>query len=160
MKKSNGFTLIELLISIAILAVIAFLITPNLLTSLKKGRDARRKTDLSNIQKALEMYYEDKSKYPDSLTFGSKFCEDTCAAGEKVYMQKLPDDPSSSSDYMYSYCPELDRQSYRLYASLENLNDLQIIDDDNLACVTYLGCGTNHLCNYGISSPNTTPWVE
>ena len=44
MKK--GFTLIELLIVIMILGVLAALITGNFFTSLKKGRDAKRKADL------------------------------------------------------------------------------------------------------------------
>ena len=67
----KAFTLIELLIVIIILGVLAALITGNFFTSLKKGRDAKRKADLEQVSRALEMYYEDKKAYPDSLTFGS-----------------------------------------------------------------------------------------
>ncbi|PIP15252.1 hypothetical protein COX47_00635, partial [Candidatus Roizmanbacteria bacterium CG23_combo_of_CG06-09_8_20_14_all_35_49] len=56
----KAFTLIELLLVIIILGVLATLIIGNFFTSLKKGRDARRKGDLEQIQRALEMYYEDK----------------------------------------------------------------------------------------------------
>lgn len=153
-KNKKGFTLIELLLVIAILGILAWLITPNMLSSLKKGRDARRKQDLGNIQKALEMYYEDKKAYPSSLIFNAKFCEASCADGEKVYMQKVPTDPSSNSAYSYFFCPATDGQSYQLYASLENVNDFQIIIPDS-SCT--LNCGSGHSCNYGISTSNTNP---
>jgi prepilin-type N-terminal cleavage/methylation domain-containing protein len=81
MKKS--FTLIELIIVIAILGILAALISGNFITSLKKGRDAKRKSDFEQIKNALEMFYEDKKHYPSSLQFGGTR-ENTCAFGEKV----------------------------------------------------------------------------
>lgn len=150
-KTNKGFTLIELLIVIAILAILAFIITPNLLSSLKKGRDAKRKGDLGNVQKALEMYYEDRGVYPlqAGVVFDAEF-----SVGGKVYMIRLPQDPSAPAGYRYYYCPSTDSQSYQLYASLENTQDPQVIDP--FTCGTS-NCGTNHTCNYGISSPNSTP---
>src|SRR3989338_3495686 len=97
--SKKAFTLIELLIVIVLLGVLAALISGNFITSLKKGRDAKRKGDLEQITRALEMYYEDKKSYPltAGLTFGEKFCENNpCGAtSDKVYMQKVPNDPIS-----------------------------------------------------------------
>jgi len=74
--NKKGFTLIELLVVIIVLGVLAALISGNFFTSLKKGRDAKRKADLEQIQRALEMYYEDKKAYPTfTFPFGGKLCE-------------------------------------------------------------------------------------
>ncbi len=153
-RKSRGFTLIEILLVIAILAILAGIITPNLITALKKSRDARKKEDLSNIQKAVEMYYEVNTKYPANLTWGGKLCDNppTCVVGS-TYMQVIPKDPSDKNSYAYNYVPASD-QSYQLYATLENTLDPQI---DPSITAKVLTCGTGHICNYGVSSPNTTP---
>ncbi|EKE15060.1 MAG: hypothetical protein ACD_12C00171G0007 [uncultured bacterium] len=161
MKK--GFTLIELLIVIIILGVLAALITGNFFTSLKKGRDAKRKADLEQIKQALEMYYEDKRTYPTfTFPFGSKLCENVgCGASEKVYMQKVPDDPVSGKDYQYL---SSDGTDYKLFACLENnLQMLPYISSGYIAPMT--SCGpcqdstgapvTN--CIWGISSSNISP---
>lgn len=124
-SSKSGFTLLELMIIIIILGVLAALVSGNFITSLKKGRDARRKTDLNQVQKALEMFYEDKKMYPDPDGFSgstSKFCETSaCAASEKVYMFRIPIDPSSGT---YTFTIDASRQSYRLYACLENTEQI------------------------------------
>jgi len=153
MNKKNlfGFTLIELLIVIIILGVLSALISGNFFTSLKKGRDARRKADLEQIQRALEMYYEDKRAYPTSLTFGQKLCETpSCAPNEKVYMQKVPTDPVSSYSYQY----QSDGSYYRLFSCIENNLD----QGPGVKQTGYTGtnCGNCRLCKYGVSSSNST----
>ncbi|PIR63358.1 MAG: hypothetical protein COU64_04980 [Candidatus Pacebacteria bacterium CG10_big_fil_rev_8_21_14_0_10_40_26] len=161
MKK--GFTLIELLIVIIILGVLAALITGNFFTSLKKGRDAKRKADLEQITRALEMYYEDKRTYPTfALPFGGKLCETaSCLVAEKVYMQKLPDDPVSGKDYQYL---SSDGTNYKLFACLENnLQMLPYISSGYIAPMTSCGScqdsagATVPNCIWGISSSNISP---
>lgn len=58
-----GFTLIELLVVISIMGVISATVVPNVVGFTAKGRDARRKQDLKQIQLALEMYKQDKGIY-------------------------------------------------------------------------------------------------
>lgn len=153
--NKKAFTLIELLIVIMILGVLAALITGNFFTSLKKGRDARRKGDLEQIQRALEMYYEDKKTYPTNLTFGSALSDPDSG---KIYMQKVPDDPISGKDYQYL---STDGADYKLFACLEN--NLQLLPYESTGST--LTCGNcrnaddtaDVECILGISSSNISP---
>jgi len=150
LSKAEGFTLIELMIVIAILGILAALISGQFITSLKKGRDARRKSDLDQTQKALEMYYEDNKAYPDAVTFGSAL-----STADKTYMQKVSNDPISGNSYQY----ESDGTYYRLFSCIENGND----QSSGVSQTGYSGgpasCGTGACatCKYTISSPNITP---
>ena len=158
----KGFTLIELLVVIMILGVLAALISGNFFTSLKKGRDAKRKADLEQITRALEMYYEDNKAYPDAVSFGEQLCHPGAGGCDtKIYMQKLPNDPISGKNYEYN----LTSGSYRLYACLEN--NLQILPYDDLTqapsmtcsiqCKKNSGTDTTNGCIWAVSSPDISP---
>jgi type II secretion system protein G len=158
-RYQNGFTLIELMIVMIILGVLASLVAGNFFTSLKKGRDARRKADLQNIQKALEGYYEDKNAYPVFNIFASaglKLCEtkaDTDCGGEKVYMERIPEDPQADNGYSYYFSTSGDQ--YKLYSCIENDQDEgQGVNQGAYVSRTCTGCGK---CKFGVSSSNTTP---
>lgn len=153
----KSFTLIELLIVILILGMLAFLISGNFFTSLKKGRDAKRKADLEQITRALEMYYEDNRAYPASVSFGGQLCHPSgCAT--KIYMLKLPDDPTSGD---YEYDTDAGGTYFKLYACLEN--KLQILP--YLTSGSTISCGqcrnpadtANVNCIWGVASSNSLP---
>ncbi|MFA6081715.1 MAG: prepilin-type N-terminal cleavage/methylation domain-containing protein [Patescibacteria group bacterium] len=158
--NKKGFTLMELLIVIMILGVLAALITGNFFTSLKKGRDAKRKGDLEQIQRALEMYYEDKKAYPSALVFESSLSDPISG---KVYMQKVPNDPLSEKDYEYL---STDGSDYKIFACLENkLQQLTYISS-GYTTTSMTSCGpcrnldntadVDH-CVWGVSSSNISP---
>ena len=60
----KGFTLIEILIVVAIIAILASVVLVGLGPTQQAGRDARRISDLSEIQNGLELYYNAKGQYP------------------------------------------------------------------------------------------------
>ena len=65
-KNSKGFTLIELLTVIVIIGVLATIATVFVIAQNQKARDSRRVADLSQVQKALELYYAQYGCYPIS----------------------------------------------------------------------------------------------
>lgn len=138
----------------AILGILVSLGVGNFATARQKARDAKRKSDLSTIAKALEAYANDHNGYP--LSDGGNL---TCAAGAScawggpftdengtIYAATLPQDENTSRDYYY----DSDTQTYTLYAALENENDPAIV-------VTGQPCGPSIDCNYQIISSNLSP---
>jgi general secretion pathway protein G len=119
-RKNFGFTLIELLIVMVILGILASVTYGQFQTSQKKARDAQRKSDLDNIARALELYYNDFQSYPNpgSINWGSPL-EATVGSQTVVYMKTIPSDPLSSQ----SYCYKGGGDQFELFAKLENEND-------------------------------------
>lgn len=150
MKKS-AFTLIEILLVVAIIGILASMITGSFLSSLRKGRDTKRKADLGSIQKSLELYYEDNGEYPDSLDFaGGQFCHiNGCST--RVYMQRLPSDPTTCT-YLYTH-ETSNGEGYQLYAAVENTQD----QGPGVLQTGYgqsCGAGDKCLCRFKVSSSN------
>ena len=103
-KSSRGFTLIELLVVIAIIGILASIVLASLNSARKKGRDARRVSDLKQIQLALELYYDaNASSYPllaYAALNGSTAASSLTSAG---FISAVPTDPTNSGSYIYKY---------------------------------------------------------
>ncbi len=147
-KTRRGFTLIELLVVMAILGLLATIGLASFRSSQIKGRDAQRKHDLDQMQRALEAHYNDKGKYPDNLPAGP--WQDDEVVGGALYMKEVPTDPRG---YDYFYESDVDGSFYKIFAYLENENDIFL---ERMACVETLAkeCGAPSACNYGVSSAN------
>ena len=122
MNKSKGFTLIELLVVIAIIGILSSVVLASLNSARLKARDAKRVSDIKQIQLAVEMYYDDNSNYPASTTVTTLVTPG--------YIASIPTDPSTGNAYSYaalgsgSTC-----SSYHLGATLENTNN-SVLDSD------------------------------
>jgi prepilin-type N-terminal cleavage/methylation domain-containing protein len=154
----RGFTLVELIIVVAIIGIMAggIMVFLDPSAQIQKSRDARRKSDLSEIQKALEVYYQDNNGYP--IVTGGSYALGDGGWGTPwlPYMGTVPKDPSSLRNYVYYSTG----QSYYLYASLERgSKDPQACNSGN-ACASAtangvaVACGGN--CNYGVSTPDVS----
>src|SRR3990167_9188554 len=91
---TRGFSLIELIVVIAIIGVISGLLLPNFMGARERARDTTRKSDLKQLQKALEAYRQDQNPvaYP-TVNGGSGNALGTCAGqlgSTTVYMVKIP----------------------------------------------------------------------
>lgn len=118
-KNIKGFTLVELLIVVGIIGILATLLMANFIGVRQRARDAQRKSDLRQIQSALELYRSDLGIYPVTGSFPS--CGSALTGGASTYMAKIPCDPLGGSHTYTS----ASGASYTIRTCLENLNDAQ-----------------------------------
>jgi general secretion pathway protein G len=137
-KIEAGFTLIELLVVMFIIGILATLLMSNLAGFRERARDARRKSDLRQIESSLALYYSIYREYPASSEGKIIGCNEPPVAcdwgnrwsrGENVLMKQLPQDPlydptvEGSPTYYYE---KTDTESFYLKATLENASDKDI----------------------------------
>lgn len=114
MTQRKGFTLIELLVVIAIIGILSTLAVVALNNARAKSRDAKRVSDIKQIQTALELRFADSNGYPSvatAIALGSTNykCLTDASAGfvascgtDTVYMGQVPANPTpGGADYMY-----------------------------------------------------------
>lgn len=133
--NKKGFTLIELLVVIAIIGLLSTLAVVALGNARLKARDAKRMSDLKQVQTALELYYTDKGAYPGTTgavttavtnallgeTAGYVCLNDTgwtTTGCTNQYMGSVPKDPTNTGVYIYQYTSGA-TSTYSISATLE-----------------------------------------
>jgi prepilin-type N-terminal cleavage/methylation domain-containing protein len=99
-QNKKGFTLIELLVVIAIIGLLSTMSVLALNQARARARDAKRISDVKQIQTALELYYNEEGSYPASVTTGATI---QSTAGN-VYLASVPTPPTPVDG---SSCPAL-----------------------------------------------------
>lgn len=163
-KSMKKFTTTEIR-SISSILIVLFAVTfLNMAVSLRRGRDATRKNDISSIQKALDTYYQKYRIYPESTDsglivgcFDDEVKQDSltgfplnpvkCEWGQSTFeeMRVMPRDPNAAKGTNYKYVS--DGKGYYFYVAIEGKDEAeytQSIANKNLQC-------GNKICNYGRS---------
>ncbi len=105
--REAGLTLIEILVVLAIIAVMAYLIVPNVIGRPDQARVTVAQTDLRTISAALKMYRLDNGDYPTSGQGLAALVERPASGPTPVnwspsgYLGQLPKDPWGA-DYAYT----------------------------------------------------------
>lgn len=163
-----GYSLLEILITISILilllAALFFVFNPK--TQIDKANDGKRKTEMTQLTKILEDWYNDKQCYPKPsdicynaatvLADGTYTCN-ICGTAQPArslspYLRSLPCDPvHPQKKYLYQFdstdCPTW----YRIYSVLSLSSDPAITA---IGCSDGCGPPPSYSYNYGVSSPN------
>ncbi len=162
-KKQNGFTLVELLIVIIVMSVLSGVVISvvNVSGMRARSRDSQRKSDISKIASALELYYTDNRSYPISANWVNAGIATSVLSTNLVpnYIDVIPNDPnyivdiatpcnrngggSADFDYRYNYRTSSTGSRYLLTALMENASS-----DDESKCASLVNW-TSSTCGGG-----------
>ena len=135
MKRKQAFTLIELMVVVAIIGILASLGVASYVSAVRKARDTRQKSDVSNIQQALLLFRSDRGRYPAGL-------------GELVappghYMREVPSNPRAATDGDYTYWTDAVGNVFRICTGrLETNSGTHTHNDPNPANPAHRRCPT------------------
>lgn len=113
-SQARGFTLIELIVVMVIVSMLITIAAPRYFGSLQKSKETALLQTLAVTRDALDKFYGDNGKYPDSL--------DTLIS--KRYLRSLPVDPiteSSSSWTMVAPDDPAKGGIYNIHSSAEGV---------------------------------------
>ena len=79
----RGFTLIELLVVMVIIATLLTIAVPRYFTSVERSRETVLKENLRAMRDAIDKYYADNDRYPESLDI----------LASRRYLRAVPVDP-------------------------------------------------------------------
>jgi general secretion pathway protein G len=94
-KSDGGWTLIELMIVISLIMILSSVALAAYRNSVVSAREAVLRADLQQMREAIDQYYADKGKYPDSLQ----------ALVSESYMRTVPKDPFTNSTDTWQTTP-------------------------------------------------------
>lgn len=123
-RNKKGFTLIELLVVIAVIGLLSTFAVISLDNARKKARDARRKSDITQIGKGLSLYFNKYGKitpehwdtdtsigrngtgglYPNGTDWAAD--SDLTVLVTEGFIGKLPIDPVNNATYYYYFEPD------------------------------------------------------
>ena len=133
-RKKSGFTLVELLVVVAIIGLLAGLVTANVGSARAKARDAARQADLRSMQTAIELAVASTGILPGLTNNGTggggtTFLSNANNVNQNQwipslapnYLARVPTDPRNDSIYFYRYVTGSGNQlgAYYLEARLE-----------------------------------------
>ncbi len=99
-NRENGFTLIEILVVMAIIAMLAVMVAPNIFRQQAGAMRDAAMSQISSLQTALDTYRLDMGEYPDTLD-GLMSNDTGRAAWSGPYLRgNVPRDPWGN-EYIY-----------------------------------------------------------
>ena len=87
-RRDDGWTLIEMLVVLSLIMILSSLALTQYRTSIVSAREAALRSDLFLMRDAIDQFYADKGRYPDSLD----------ALVSEHYLRAIPQDPITKAN--------------------------------------------------------------
>ncbi len=173
LKSSKaGFTLIELLVVIAIIGTLSGMVLVAMTDTRAKARDARRQNDITQIRKALELYYAEKGIYPTrGWTISNNTTNWNSFKSQLAPYISLPEDPANTpitnpvnypwttvDTYLYAYYASGYGCSGHWYMISYRLEKPNMVSPGTRSCpctVSGTDYPSGYFFNYGSTSPSS-----
>ena len=94
-ERDRGFTLIELLVVITLIMILASIALGQYRNSVTLAKEAALRSNLFHMREAIDQYYADKARYPESLE----------ALVSEGYVRAIPLDPFTNSNTTWQTTP-------------------------------------------------------
>lgn len=157
-RRVRGFTLLELLAVITIIGILATLAVVGITNATRRGRDARRNSDLVNVKQALELYAQDNATYPvsaSSIAFSNASPGVLNVLKTGGYMNTIPTDPKNSGSNVYRYISDAGGTNYSLAVVLEDTKTKESLTSPTDCTVNQTNVATKGNGVVGTGSPQT-----
>ena len=100
LQRNDGFTLIEILVVMAIIAMLAVMVAPNLFNQQAGAMRDVVRTEISTLEAALDIYRLDVGEYPDTLDGLMEDDTDRASWNGPYLRRAVPTDPWDN-EYVY-----------------------------------------------------------
>ena len=100
LQRDDGFTLIEILVVMAIIAMLAVMVAPNLFNQQAGAMRDVARTEISTLEAALDIYRLDIGEYPDTLDGLMEDDTDRASWNGPYLRRAVPTDPWDN-EYVY-----------------------------------------------------------
>ena len=100
LQRNDGFTLIEILVVMAIIAMLAVMVAPNLFNQQAGAMRDVARTEISTLEAALDIYRLDVGEYPDTLDGLMEDDTDRASWNGPYLRRAVPTDPWDN-EYIY-----------------------------------------------------------
>ncbi len=155
-NKNTGFTIVELLIVVVIIGILAAIVIVAYGNVTSRAKDSERASELSSLQKALEIYYLDNGGYPTCAgapgTNTSPYALSAntvayCLADDLVpdYLPSLPTDPVNTGSNIYRYGAGYRKTGATSYSGTASDNYILGTKQDAVTSPVYSGWGYSDL---------------
>jgi prepilin-type N-terminal cleavage/methylation domain-containing protein len=138
-KEAKGFSLIELLIVMAIIAILAAIAIPNLLTAQTKAKVSKALAESKLIVTQTQLYQADKNEYPTDVT----------TLRTTNYISKTVDPFTTATGTNYGYSPTADKAAGHIWALS--------VGPGCTSCGTAISTWPGTALEDGVSGPGTCP---
>ena len=160
-NSKKGFTLIELLVVIAIIGILSSVVLASLSTARQKSRDAKRISDVGQIQLALELAFDRNQQYPGQAVAATVALNTPAIVAALItapnnFLPVMPATPAGATAYQYmglignaecvgaAVCT-----SYGIFAQLERTDSVTLTADADIVTTGTIINGASVTCVVG-----------